>query len=373
MSAGRLTEAAALALSTNPNVKEVREGRVYLTYEFRVKLYEAWVEEPKPGTVRKVLRANGFDNEALGRYYACDICKTFMRRGHPTTGSGVQSRGQGELSREVTEKILLSTGKFRQKKNGIGFDESFIDELGAKYPGISIEDGIRAAGIDPALVGYQRIYQLEKRLSGNKIRMHARKAIYIAEEMQILKSHPYVRKASEKQIIFQQDLFAECKVLIENKYVMEAILKIYELPDTILRGGCRNNIIFRIRNAGRFSCKERRIIWAELTPEQQACYLRIQSKRLQALTEIAQKNLSVLREHFHGMTATKKLAVCQWFRDCVPKERNGRYSLRGMLQAIGISKSFYYKALSDGTYECRAYQQEARRREEMDIVRQVVE
>ena len=373
MGEGRLTEAAARALSSNPNVKEVREGRVYLTYEFRVKLYEAWKDDPKPETVRAILTVNGFDNAEMGRYFACDICKTFMRRGHPTAGSGISSKSQSRYSKEETERILLATGKFTKKKNGIGFDEQFIEELRAKYPETDLEDGIRSAGIDPELVGYQRIYQLEKRINGTRMQMHSRKSIYTSEEVETLRSHPYVRRVSEKQIIFRRELYAESKVLMENRYSAESIFKIYEIPEVILQRGRKNDILFRIRNADHFSGSPRQEIWADLTSEQQACYLRIQKKRLNALNDIAQRNFLLLKENLHDFMPIKKIQIFQWLRNYVPKERNGQYSLRGMLRAIGVSKSMYYSALSSSTYENRAQQREERREEDKETIRQVAE
>ncbi len=319
MGGRRLTEEAVRALSSNPYVKDVRDGRVYLTYEFRVKLYEAWIKEPKPETIRIILAANGFDNAALGRYFASDICKTFMRMGHPTAGRGIPSQKQNRYSREEVDRILLSTGKFRKKRNGIGFDESFIDELRAMYPETSLEDGIRAAGIDPELVGYQRIYQLEKRINGTKLREHSRESIYTSADIEALRTHPYVQRISEKQIIFRRELYAESKVLVENRYSAESILEIYEIPEAILQSGRRNNILFRIRNAGRISCKEQQSIWHELTSEQQARYLRIQRKRLNVLNEIAQRNFLLLKERFHDLSRIKKGQLWRenWNVSCV--------------------------------------------------------
>ena len=369
----RLTDEVVQALLSNPNVKDVREGRVYLTYEFRVKMYEAWIENPKPETVRTMLTANGFDNAALGKDFAKDTCKTFKRWGHPTAGSGIAGRKQNRYSREEADRILLSTGKFRKKRNGIGFEESFIEELRAGYPETSFEEGIRAAGIDPELVGYQRIYQLEKRMNGTELRKHSRASIYSSAEVDHLRTHPYVQRVSEKKIIFRRELYAESKVLLSNRYSVESILEIYEIPESILRRGSKNNFVFRIRNAGNAPCKEQQPIWTELPSEQQTRYLRIQRKRLIALDDIAQRNFLLLKESLHGLRRIQKIQIFQWLQSSVPKERNGKYSLRGMLQTIGASKSMYYGVLSDSTYEKRAQQQAERREEDKDIIRQVAE
>ena len=61
---------------------------------------------------------------------------------------------------------LLATGKFVRCGNGIAFSQPFAHELFNAYPEQSIEEGIRKAGIDPVIVGYQRMYQLERSFNG---------------------------------------------------------------------------------------------------------------------------------------------------------------------------------------------------------------
>lgn len=363
------------SLKANPNVQEVRDSGVYLTYDFRVKLYNAWLDDPTPEAIRKKLIANGFDIGILGRNFANDICKNFRRKGKPSAGSGVASGRRNEISREEVERILLATGKFKRAKNGICFSEAFVEELRSAYPGKRLEEGIQEAGIDPEIVGYQRIYQLQRRLNGLHQSDHktTRACVYSEEEIQKLLRHPYVNRISKKIVVFHTELYTEGQALLQNGWSIKNILKLYELPENVLRENSRSNITYRFRNANAAHCKKQQPLWERLSQEQKGQYNRIQRNRINALQDIAEQNFTKLREAFSQITHLKKKRVCEWIRDEVPKEKHGKNSLRGILKSIGISKSFYYNVLSDEAYEAKAQEREERKHADMLTVRQVAE
>ena len=370
-----LTEEMKRSLQRNPNVKEVRENGVYLTYEFKARIYDAWIENPTTATIRNMLIANGFDKQTIGRNYAQDICKNFRRHGKPSAGSGVSAIKRLGMSKESADRELLATGRFKKARNGICFSEAFAEELISGYPERSLEDGIREAGIDPELVGYQRIYQLQRRMKGLHQRDHqtSRACVYGEAEITELSVHPYVQRISEKVVVFHRELYASGKELLQNGLSLENILKIYELPGNILREGNTGNMAYRFRNASTAEFEPASLSWEKLTQEQKKQYNRIQRNRICALEAIVRNNFSRLRESFSKMKPLKKKQVCEWIRDEVPKESHGEYSLRGILKSSGISKSFYYNVFSDNTYEKRAMEWELHRQEEINIVREVAD
>lgn len=64
-------------LSNNPNVKYVRRNRLVLTFEFRLKLYDEWIKNPKISTIKKVLNENGIDSRITGKDFERSLNNNF--------------------------------------------------------------------------------------------------------------------------------------------------------------------------------------------------------------------------------------------------------------------------------------------------------
>ena len=146
-------------LSKNPNVKYVRSNRLVLTLEFRQKIYDEWINNPNIGTIRKSLFDNGINPAITGRAFIRDLQKNFKRHNRPT-GASNNNFGVGYNTFRTNKndnEYLLSTGVFVKSHNGITFSSDFIDEVSLTYPNISIEDKLKEKGINPYIVGYQRI------------------------------------------------------------------------------------------------------------------------------------------------------------------------------------------------------------------------
>ena len=60
------------------------------------------------------------------------------------------------------DAVLTKSGKFVWDINRLILHPDFEAELYRKYPQQSIEDGLLAAGISPADVGYHKIYWLNE-------------------------------------------------------------------------------------------------------------------------------------------------------------------------------------------------------------------
>ena len=169
--------------SKNPNVLFICRKRLSLTLEFRRKLYEAWLEVPSASTIRKILIANGFDISSIGQDFYKDIAKGFKRSGQPKYSQlpavgdddvvfGISyDKGTGfslasyvnpdEVNANINQ--LIETGRFVFSENGVWFSPEFEKELFATYPDITIQQGIKNAGIDINVVGYKLICKLERK------------------------------------------------------------------------------------------------------------------------------------------------------------------------------------------------------------------
>ena len=146
--AKRFTAEEILALSANPNVKNVRSNRLTLTFEFRTELYNAWALNPGVRVLREMFENNGFDAKMIPNEYLHGISETFRRCGAPSSGKNRVKRNALKIDQENTN-YLLDTGKFVRKYRGIQLEPSFREKLRQAYPDQSIEDGLRSAGIDP--------------------------------------------------------------------------------------------------------------------------------------------------------------------------------------------------------------------------------
>ena len=340
----------------------------------RCKLYEAWKKEPCSQSIRNTLRENNVDPDMLGWEYIKHFRQRLQKSGAPKNGS----RTAKKYGRRSTggDQELLSTGKFIQSRRGIFFSEEFQKELESKYPEQSIEDGIRAAGIDPDIVGYDRIYKLKCKIGNSpeqKIPKKAWDTIYTRNDIEELKTHPYVWHISEKKLTFCMALYREAYPLMYNGYTKEEILEIFEIPISRLSECCSNNIQYRFKYKGSANNEGRRKEWDKLNSAGKAQYIRIQAKLLCELEKIANKNFLKIKESIPRLRPLQKKHICEWIRDEVPKEKHGKYSLRGILKSVGISKSFYYDVLSDETYESKEQERELHRQEEICIVREVAD
>ena len=62
----RLTNEEIELLSKSPYVKDIRQGRLILTHEFRCILYDEWLKQPSTFRIRETLKSYGFDCSMLG-------------------------------------------------------------------------------------------------------------------------------------------------------------------------------------------------------------------------------------------------------------------------------------------------------------------
>ena len=363
-------------LRANPNVKEVREDRLVLTFECRVAIYEEWEKSPGHGAIRRGLEGAGIDITLLDHHYISDMHKQFKRHGCPQNGKRTL-RSSSRRDAEADEK-LLATGRFERRRNGIGFTKDFVEELAAKYPEQSIEEGLRVAGIDPDMVGYYRIYMLERQLKsrdssqGETVRTTG---TYDEETVQKMLHHPYVAYASAKQLVFRSVLYAESSLLIENQYSSRQILEIYEIPYEWMTHSREYQLVHRCRyGTDRKNRSDEDAIHLEkLDSSQQAQYIRIQRSRIDALEGLVQKGFEYLKNACAGMNPCARKQVCEWIRDDLPKSKSGPGSTRGILSQIAVSKSTYYEILRNDSYGDSYLKKEQQDVQDAEVIRRVID
>ena len=371
----RFTAQEIETLRNNPNVKDVRENRLSLTYECRLALYEKWEKNRGRRTIREELEKRGLSMNILGSDYVKNMHKRFREDGTPRNGKS--SVCVQKVDRSANEQLVAS-GKFEYVGYRIRFTESFVQELASKYPEQSIEDGLKAAGIDPKAVGYQRIHTLKRRFErggSTDTPREKRSYSYNEETITAMQNHPYVERASAKQLVFRSALFREASVLVKHNCSVDRIMEIYQIPTEWmlntrkykLQHQCRYGIEPRVNET------EDIIELSKLNTMQMAQYLEIQTERAKALDEIVQQGFKTIGERFPDLEPDTRRKVCEWIRDDIPKCANGPGSLRGLLGQMSLPKSTYYEILSNKTYGEKYRQQEKQNIKDAELVRQVID
>ena len=368
MSKGRrLTDAECEILRKNPNVKMAVPGRFVLTFDFRIKLYEYWNSHSRTNQdIRDYMTENGFDISLFaGTYIIKNLNKQMIRDGYPSNGkNAVPGQTQSFRSNEENNQYLVSTGKFVAGRTGKGitFSESFAEELYQAYPDQTIEEGLKKAGIDPDMVGYQRIYALKRRFDGTVSRKTVKRT-YSPEEIERYSSHPYVQRITEKQFVLKPAFYSDAHYLRDMMHIND-ILKVFEIEPEFLTISQRNNIRYKLR------------VWREENREYvydlNDQNLRILNNVMKAMDEAAEASLSELHDLFPSLTKKEKKRLCQII-DPVGKDPGGKYTKRYILKRIGISKSTFYSCQKNSHYGIREEAKDLQDEEDVKVIQQVME
>jgi len=345
----------------DPNVWHVDDHTIRFTYVFRVKLYEAWELEKRAG-IKRVLAENGYDLKELGNNLISTLCNNFHKNGRPSNASSKLLVGSVRSFKTNLEdnEYLISTGKFVKAKNGITFRDTFANELFHKYPEQSIEEGLKAAGIDPEMVGYQRIYTLKRKFEGNTRTERAEK--YSLDIIEKYKDHPYVESITAGQIRFSKAFYNEAFSLI-SFIDIDSVLKIYGVLPADLSVSVRINLSYRLSHWNKTD---------DVCEEVSVQRLRIQQMRCQTLTELVEKRFRKIREEVPSMNCLQKKSLCLWIKG-YPKDPHKIVRTSLLLKRTGISRSSYYSILRNDEYGTSLQQRSEQDDKDIEVIRQVME
>lgn len=324
------TEQEIQILSENPNVKYVRRNRLVLTFEFRQKLYDEWVKAPVIGTIRKILNENGINARMVGNDFPRHLQENF-RHNKPCNASNSKfgvNASSFKTNKEDNE-YLLSTGVFVKGCKGITFNKDFINEVSLTYPDVSIEDKLKEKGIDPDVVGYQRIYILKRKLSDVAYRV--KKKTYYSDEVKIkYDNHPYVAKITNKSFVLKDVFYKDASLFID--YQMDEILKIFDFDPNDFSYVFKAQTLNKIRNND-YKCDE---FIDDVS---------IITNRIAKLEEIVALNNKDIKESLKHSTKLSKKEVVRLIEESFTSKDRINISCD-----IGISRSSYYDILRNDDY-----------------------
>lgn len=324
------TEQEIQILSENPNVKYVRRNRLVLTFEFRQKLYDEWVKAPVIGTIRKVLNENGIDTRMTGQSFVGNLQVKFkLNRPYKASNSKFGVNANSFKTNKEDNEYLLSTDVFVKGRNGITFSNEFINEVSLTYPNVSIESKLKERGIDPDVVGYQRIYDLKRKLSDVTYRVKEKP--YYSNEVKIKYSnHPYVAKITNKRFVLKDTFYKDASLFID--YQMDEILKIFDFDPNDFSYGFKAQTQNRIRNKD-YKCDEFINDVSILT------------NRIAKLEEMVALNNKDIKESLKYSTKLSKKEVVKLIEESFTSKDRINISCD-----IGISRSSYYAILRNADY-----------------------
>ena len=349
--ARRLTDEQIQQLRKDPNVKLVRHNRISFTYEFRMKMYERWATNPSVTAIRQFLSDEGYNPQILGCELVKSINQNFKCHGKPINGrrKSISAYSRRNTADEISK--LLATGKFVRCGNGIAFSQPFAHELFNAYPEQSIEEGIRKAGIDPVIVGYQRMYQLERSFNRESsasagLRNHT---VYSDETIVRYSGHPYVRKITHKQLVFTDNFYAKAVSVCFLK--INDILCLFEINPDDLSISKRSSLYYRIYNYKDHECRSANYTaeFKKLPESAEEQAVRIQLNIMKALEEHLCDEMKDFREQIlPSLSCHGRKFVCQAVNTW--HHRHPDRTITELLEAAGIPRTSFYTILRDKNY-----------------------
>lgn len=348
-------------LKANPCVRYVSENKVMWTLEYRTEMYERWIQNPSASTIREVMKEHGIEPSLLGYKMIGNIIRVFIRSGRPANGGGKEVYETFHFhTNEKGNQYLISTGKFCKSRNGITFTDDFIKELHSEYPKQSIEDGLKKAGIDPKIVGYQRIRHLKRIFDGDTSAKNESRRIYSTEEIQKYKDHPYVKQITYKMFSLSNAFFNEAQSIVDLP--LKEVLEAFEIDPSFLSYSNFHNLQYKLRH------------WHKTEEEIHECsdqILRIHWNILKLVEKRTDNSLNELKDKIPSFNMHEKKDLFVMIHN-LPKDPGGIYTIRSILQKIGVSKSCYYSALNNDQYGSYEQKKEAQDEEDKKVIETVI-
>lgn len=318
-----------------------------------------------------MLEIHGFDTQRLGLNFTKSVESVFKRGGRPRF-SKASPETQAAWEKAVymptmTAEELIASGKFIWDINRLIPHPDFEAELYQRYPQQSIEDGLRAAGISPADIGYHKIYWLKEKFDSasgrdaGRSQKRGRIAGYDTATVKRYAKHPYIQSATREKIEVKSAFF-EAAFPIASLPI-DDVLKVFEIEPEI----------FSVTER----CRMSRILaqWAK-TPEEEITEIsptrEILRNRMKALDSIVLKGFSQIGGITSSMDVFQRKALCTWIQG-LPPDPGRKYTIRSMLSLLGISRASYYAILKNPGYGRAASERRERDRQDAALIRQMME
>lgn len=335
----------------NPVIFDVSRDQITLTLPFRQAIYDAWIKDPIPHTVREILRQNGIDPDRLPKLFYRNITYNFKRCGKPKQELSLKGSLKRTFQLEPNsvkhsvEDDLVATGKFIRQERGIDFSPECARELYNTYPEKPLPDTIREHDIDPDMVGNALIRRLEmqfKRIAGAGIKPYSsriRGQYFPVEKLDELNRNPYVNVISSGRIELSESFYESAASL--SSLPIDDILSIYFIEESSL------TITEKVRASERL--KEAAPAAGNAETAGTVFEATILKRKETALAAIVDSGFARLGEGYRGLTRHGKKEVCLWIND-LPEDPAKEYTKQEVIRRVGITRSVYYQYIVKEDY-----------------------
>lgn len=347
-------------LGRNPNVSEVARGHLSLTLSFRQQVYDAWLKEPIPSTIKRCLEDAGIDPRITGKDFYCNLGRVFKKSGRPSRERNWKPCSDTNTEPPVPEEpdktpnegsetpgpdITKPGGRSSGAVPSPELPDDFIRMAFERYPGCSISQSAEDYGIGSIGSGY-RVRRLEKFFSGCKdigttpFKTRGTYEDVTQEQASELRQNPFVQRVNRRNIRMGRrfykgaaglygldvdrilDTFCvdpSCFTLTEKTLIMEALGRT-NLPsgqDEAFGGTGFDAFVLR--------------------------------RRIASLDALADKEFERIRALLPRLTRAGKKELCLALSR-LPEDPEHVYTTKEVLKKAGISRSAYYKYVSDPGY-----------------------
>lgn len=354
----RFSDEQIALLSKDPNVRDIRPDRLRFTLQFRQEIYDAVKDDIRTPTIWEYLINHGYNRKLIGKHTVVHLWNSFTLHGRPKSGNRATTSKMYHHDKSDDE-VLLKTGRFERTGNGIRFTNEFIDELYHNYPDISIEKGIRNAGIDPDLIGYQRIIRLKQRFDNHE--SVYQKAHYSDALIEKYRNHPYVKRITQEQFVLKPAFYNEVQDLSDIN--IDDLLDAWQLDHDDFSTGFRNKLKCRISSWKKTNDKQ---------TDSSELILQIQCHRMRLLEKELKDRLKEDGKNWSSMNWSDKKELCCMIY-FMPEDSEKRYTVSWYLKVTGIPRSSYYSILLNDDYGTYARKKEEQDQKDIEVIRQVID
>lgn len=396
-------------LQTNPNVCYATRHRLVLKTEFRTRLFKLW-KNGEGSRIPSILARAGLGTDVVGVEYLRNLLTGFKDYGYP-----LFMKWELELSPELYKaNPLLATGKFvlqnTKKDVRLVISDDLKTDILSDYPAVSVVESLTNAGVDPLDVGTKRIRDIVKELDEINLDLIRQAA---AEELTTDSNVPEIVEASEstespekpecpEENETEQIRRGRPKKISEppldvDAYVEEILthpyVKSYDGNRINLRDAFYNETIyisalgtekllviydfkldwFSLENRISISAKLR--TWVPTDNEVTVYDSRIADiwrKKIEIMTQVMEKSFDDIKQKMHVYSIDEKRVIVRCI-DKLPRDPWGIFTIRKILERIGMTKTVYYQLLNNENYGKGVQRRQIRDDEDIRLIRQVAE
>lgn len=339
-------------------VESATDKGVVFTYEFKIELYDLWLENPGATVIRHHCIKNGFPVDLAVYSGLFDGISCSFKKGKPHNGK--YSKERYHKRNEQDNEILLNSGYFKHNPGGISFSDEFIKLAASKFQEQSVNETLKSVGLDPVMVGYHRIYSLERKLKeGLSPNLTCTNYNEIVEEHL---NHPYIECISGRQIELKKHFYAELAPLIHH-YSIDELLEAYEINPQLFHMEHKRNLRDKIS-------RYKKTKLPKLPFSEQL--LRIQTNRLRLHEKLVTENFQKLGEYFKTGSYLDKHKIIEMISK-LPKDPEKQFTMSHILSLVNISRSHFYTILNDKDYRKRQMKKERQTEKDIEVIKATME